>query len=52
MGDVEAVKNLVTKHKELKEEIAKVIVGQNEVVDEVILSIFCKGHSLLVGVLD
>ena len=50
MGDVEAVKNLVTKHKELKEEIAKVIVGQNEVVDEVILSIFCKGHSLLVGV--
>ena len=50
MGDVEAVKNLVAKHKELKEEIAKVIVGQNEVVDEVILSIFCKGHSLLVGV--
>lgn len=50
MGDVEAVKSLVAKHKELKEEIAKVIVGQNEVVDEVILSIFCKGHSLLVGV--
>ena len=50
MGDVEAVKNLVAKHKELKDEIAKVIVGQNEVIDEVILSIFCKGHSLLVGV--
>lgn len=50
MGDVEAVKNLVSKHKELKDEIAKVIVGQNEVIDEVILSIFCKGHSLLVGV--
>jgi MoxR-like ATPase len=50
MGDVEGVKNLVAKHKELKEEIAKVIVGQDEVVDEVILSIFCKGHSLLVGV--
>ena len=50
MGDVEAVKSLVAKHKELKKEIAKVIVGQNEVVDEVILSIFCKGHSLLVGV--
>ncbi len=50
MGDVEAVKNLVAKHKELKEEIAKVIVGQDEVIDEVILSIFCKGHALLVGV--
>lgn len=50
MGDVEAVKNLVAKHKELKDEIAKVIVGQDEVIDEVILSIFCKGHSLLVGV--
>ncbi|MCT4624580.1 MAG: MoxR family ATPase [Schleiferiaceae bacterium] len=50
MGDVEAVKNLVQKHAQLKKEIAKVIVGQDEVIDEVLLSIFCKGHSLLVGV--
>lgn len=34
----------------LRAEIAKVIVGQEQVVDEVLLSIFCKGHSLLVGV--
>ena len=34
----------------LKHEIAKVIVGQDQVVEELILSIFCKGHVLLVGV--
>lgn len=34
----------------LKNEIAKVIVGQDEIVEELILSIFCKGHVLLVGV--
>ena len=34
----------------LKNEIAKVIVGQDQVIEELILSIFCKGHVLLVGV--
>ena len=34
----------------LKNEIAKVIVGQDQVVEELILSMFCKGHVLLVGV--
>jgi len=34
----------------LKNEISKVIVGQDQVVEELILSIFCKGHVLLVGV--
>ncbi len=50
MGDVEGIKNLVEKHQALKNEIAKVIVGQDKVVGEVILSVFSKGHSLLVGV--
>lgn len=34
----------------LKNEIAKVIVGQDQVVEELIISIFCNGHVLLVGV--
>ena len=34
----------------IKTELSKVIVGQNDVIDEIIISIFCKGHSLLVGV--
>ena len=49
-SDVEAVDALVAKYKELKQEIGKVIIGQNEVVDDVIISIFSRGHCLLVGV--
>ncbi|MFT4969725.1 MAG: MoxR-like ATPase [Chitinophagales bacterium] len=50
MTDVEAVDALALKFKELKAEIAKVIVGQDEAVDLVLTSIFSNGHSLLVGV--
>lgn len=50
MSDVAQVDRLVTQYATLKREIGKVIVGQDEVVKQVILSIFCKGHSLLVGV--
>ncbi|MDX1328292.1 MAG: AAA family ATPase, partial [Arenibacter sp.] len=39
MSDVAAIKNLVVKHQELKKEIAKVIIGQEEVVDQLLLSI-------------
>ena len=49
-SDVEAVDALASSYKELKSEIAKVIVGQDEVVQTVILSLFSNGHSLLVGV--
>ena len=50
MSDVAAIQNLVQKQKELKQEIAKIIVGQDEVVNQIVLSIFSGGHSLLVGV--
>ncbi|MCM4157656.1 MoxR family ATPase [Gramella sp. AN32] len=50
MGDVALVEKLVKKHAELKREIAKVIVGQDAVVDQILLSIFSGGHSLLIGV--
>lgn len=50
MSDVTAVNNLVQKHKELKQEIAKVIVGQHNVIDQILLSIYTGGHSLLIGV--
>lgn len=49
-SDVEAVDALVEKYSLLKQEIAKVIVGQDEVVKNLLISIFCKGHCLLVGV--
>jgi len=50
MSDVVLIEKLVTKHRDLKKEIAKVIVGQDEVVNQILLSIFSGGHSLLVGV--
>jgi MoxR-like ATPase len=49
-SDVEAADALHKKYKELKLEIGKVIIGQHEVVDAVLMSIFANGHTLLVGV--
>ena len=49
-SDVEAVDALTQSYKELKKEIAKIIVGQDDVVKAVIMSLFGNGHSLLVGV--
>lgn len=49
-SDVEAVDAFVEKYNELRKEIAKVIVGQDEVVKNVLITIFSRGHCLLVGV--
>ena len=50
MSDVAVIENFVDKYKALKEEIAKVIIGQESVVDQILISIFSGGHSLLIGV--
>jgi MoxR-like ATPase len=50
MSDVAAIGQFVQKYKELKNEIAKVIVGQEDVVNQILISIFSGGHSLLIGV--
>ena len=50
MSDVALVEKLVVKHQDLKKEIAKIIIGQDMVVDQILLSVFSGGHSLLVGV--
>ncbi len=49
-SDVEAVDAFVVKYKELTAEIGKIIVGQDEVVKDVLISIFSRGHCLLIGV--
>ena len=49
-NNVEIVKDFVASYSNFKKEISKVIVGQDIVVDQVLMSIFCDGHSLLVGV--
>ncbi len=48
--DVQLVEKLRDKVKEVKSEISKVIVGQNEIIDQLLISLLAKGHCLLVGV--
>jgi len=48
-SDVDGAKALVEKYEALRKETAKVIVGQNDIIHDTILSIFCQGHVLLVG---
>ena len=49
-NDVEAADALSAAYQKLKTEIAKVVIGQDDVVRLVLTAIFCQGHSLLVGV--
>ncbi|HEX5002255.1 MAG TPA: AAA family ATPase [Bacteroidia bacterium] len=49
-SDVEAINDLVSNYAKLRKEIGKVIIGQDEVVRDVLISIFSQGHCLLVGV--
>ena len=49
-SDVKAVEAFGVKYKELTSEIGKVIVGQKDVIDSVLISIFSNGHCLLIGV--
>jgi MoxR-like ATPase len=49
-SEVEAIDALSSVYKEIRTEIAKVIIGQDEIVEAVLISIFSNGHCLLVGV--
>lgn len=49
-SDVDAANALADAYKKLRTEISKIVIGQEEVVRQVITGIFCQGHSLLVGV--
>ncbi len=50
MDEKEAVEKLHSVYGQMKEELSQVIVGQEEVVEQVLMAIFCRGHALLVGV--
>jgi len=49
-SDVEALDALHATSKKISTEIGKVIVGQHDVIDNTLISVFCRGHCLLVGV--
>ncbi|PHX62908.1 MAG: AAA family ATPase, partial [Planctomycetaceae bacterium] len=49
-GDIEGIKKIQQAGAKIREEISKVIVGSSEVVDQLMLALFARGHCLLVGV--
>ncbi len=48
--DIQAVKHLNEAYKRITDMVGKVIVGQSEVIEQVLVAMFCRGHALLVGV--
>jgi len=48
--DLKAVELLREKYKAVRDELSKVIVGQDDVLEQILISIFARGHCLLVGV--
>ena len=47
--EAQALQDLATAYEQMRAEIGKVIVGQREIVDEILIALFCRGHCLLVG---
>ena len=50
MKDLELAQELLSAKKRVTDEIRKVIVGQDEVIENLLIALFCKGHCLFVGV--
>src|SRR5450432_2573949 len=48
--ELAAVEKLQRSYREMKAELGKVIVGQEAVIEELLIALFCRGHALLVGV--
>ena len=48
--DVAAVKKCEASYNKIRDELSKVIVGQDEVIEHVLISMFARGHALLEGV--
>jgi MoxR-like ATPase len=48
--DIQAVHRLNEAYQQLTQELAKVIVGQKQVIKELLVAMFARGHCLLVGV--
>src|SRR5260221_6512539 len=48
--NVQAIVKLAQQRTALVDQLSQVIVGQHEVIDNVLLTIFCGGHALIIGV--
>lgn len=50
LNDVDAARSLKETFDAIRQEIGKVIIGQNEIVEQLLISLLARGHCLLVGV--
>src|SRR5262245_45010556 len=49
-SDVHMLESLRKAHSQMRKEVGKIIIGQDAVLDQLLMAIFCRGHALLVGV--
>ncbi|HDY87214.1 MAG TPA: MoxR family ATPase [bacterium] len=49
-ADIELLEHLVSSRNKIKDEVAKVIVGQDSIIENLIITLLCRGHCLLIGV--
>jgi len=49
-SDVKMLETLRAAHQQMRRELGKIIIGQERVLDQLLMAIFCRGHALLVGV--
>jgi MoxR-like ATPase len=49
-NDIKGIEELQESHGRICKEIAKVVIGQHKVIDQVLVCLFCNGHSLIIGV--
>ncbi len=49
-SDLKMLESLRQAHKQMRSEIGKVIIGQEQVLDQLLMAVFCRGHALLMGV--
>src|ERR1700730_18105153 len=49
-SDVQMLESLRSAHQQMRSEVGKIIIGQEAVLDQLLMAIFCRGHALLVGV--
>ena len=48
--EMAAIRGLASAYTRLRQEIGKIIIGQNDVVDQLLIAMFCRSHCLLMGV--
>jgi MoxR-like ATPase len=49
-SDLQMLESLRQAHRQMRSEVGKIIIGQEAVLDELLMAIFCRGHALLMGV--